>query len=511
MGGRDRWARVAPDLWTGSWWPPWGAAMSARILPSTPSPARERGSVAVWALFSSFLVAGIILAGTDEIRAVDSAARFEFSAQGHAEEIAQAGLTDAYAWFRRQPVQPVVAFAPRDAEGRTALTTDVAALESGSPDTYGKEGVKKAKKKDGPTLIEGGLDATATNPTETHVVRTETTEATEVDTQDVSKGLVRAFEIAPGIVGRYTVFYGREEEPYTDADGNGQHDEGEPYVDLDGDGAFTPASATRDVSAKRGLAGQGTIWYLTSRGEVFRYQDPESALGVGANTRLGVSTWGTEIRRLNVVPPAAAAICARRGSNVTATSRVRVTGDTAIAYPRRTGRPGTGGAEVKGSLSAVPAYADRIEDVFGLSWPELQGMADLSTDDPERGVPGELRAYSLNVVIGDVVFDRARPLKGLALLAVRGDVTIRSGSNSFFNGVLYVEGDLTVEAPAMIRGTVIATGRITLRGSGGDYTEVEQDSALTGDLLVRIGQYRHSKAPFRVRDRRAAAPLGAVD
>src|SRR5688572_10705452 len=74
---------------------------------------RERGIALIWALFATFVIAGVIMSGTSTRRSLDTMAAIDFSAQGQADAVAQAGLVDGYAWFRRQIVQPVVTFAPR--------------------------------------------------------------------------------------------------------------------------------------------------------------------------------------------------------------------------------------------------------------------------------------------------------------------------------------------------------------------------------------------------------------
>jgi len=471
--------------------------LPARLAPRTASStsrrpslraARERGSVFVWALLSSMVVAGIILAGTDKIRSLDAAASFEFHARAQSEEVALAGLVDAYAWFRRQTTQPVREFAPVDSEGRSIKTDDVT--------TVVKDGAERAGGTEG---ILGAVVAVLYTPLPTLVERPEGEDAASADTEDVASGLVRTFEIAPGLIARYTVSYGRAAEAWSDANSNGRYDKGESFEDANGNGAWDGAADVRDVSDERGLVGDGSVWYVTSRGEIFRNLDPDLGLGEGQNLRLASSTWGTEMRRLVISPPAAAALDASTASKVLAGSRVRIRGSgTALAHAPSTGSPNLSGAEIHGSVAAVPGYTARVQDVFGVNWPELQSMADISTSDPASSLPPELKSYTLNVVTGDVTFTKDRPLKGMAVLAVRGDVTIETGSNSFFSGVLYVDGDLTVAGPAYLRGSVIVTGAVDLRGSGGDYVEVEQDDGLMEALLRYIGQYRFSKAPFRV-------------
>jgi hypothetical protein len=434
------------------------------------------------------VVAGIILAGTDQIRALDAAASFQFHARAQSEEVALAGLTDAYAWFRRQTTQPVRTFAPVDADGKSVTNTDVSEVETDGSERAGGSGGLLG-------II--GLVLHTLHPAP--VERPEGQGNVSADTEDVATGLVRTFEISPGLIARYSVCYGRAAEAWTDSNSNGRYDRGEPFVDANDNGTWDPPVYVRDVTDERGVVGDGSVWYVTSRGEIFRNLDPDLALGEGPNQRLACSTWGTEMRRLVITPPAAAALDVTTASRVVAGSRVRLRGSgTALAYKSSTGSPNLSGAEVHGSVTAVPGYTARVQDIFGVNWPELQSMADISTSDPASSIPGELRSYTLNVVTGNVTFNRDRPLKGLAVLAVRGNVTIETGSNSFFNGVLYVDGDLTVAGPAYLRGCVIVTGSVDLRGSGGDYVEVEQDDGMIESLMRYIGQYRFSKAPFHV-------------
>ncbi len=396
--------------------------------------------IVIWAVMSLMLIAGIIVAGTDEFAALDGISQTEYAAGGQAHSIAEAGITDAYAWLRRQPTQPVAAFTPQ-----LDLDAD-------------------------PEINE---------------------------TEDPSKGLVRTFEMSPGLWARYEVVRGTPAEAFTDANGNGIFDAGEPFSDDDGDGRRSPGKGTRDVTSERGLPGVGTVWLLESTARIFRRPNASLPLGVGPNVQIGSEKMATEVRRLNIVPPASSAICSREGQDVTIGARGRVRAKTtAIAFPPETGSPNTGSGEVPGSRTAVPGYKDYVEDVFGVGWTMLRSMADISTTDPVEGVPAQLSDFSLVVITGDVVFDEQRPLRGTALVVVQGNVTIESGSNSFFNGVLYVDGNLTARAPAYIRGTIICTGTSDIRGSGGDYCEIEHDPETIGMLQVKMGQYRYTKSRY---------------
>ncbi len=407
------------------------------------SPCRreERGVVLVWAAISVLMIAGVIMAATEDVKAVDAMTRAEFSADGQAAEIAHAGIVDGFAWMRRQTTQPVSDFAPTNDPGAAVPIND---------------------------------------------------------TEDPSVGLVRTFEISPGLWGRYVVRKGTAAEAYTDSNANGHFDSGEPFSDTDNDGRWTPGKHTRDVATERGMAVSGGVWYIESEGIVYRRPRAELALGDGENTVVGRTKMATEVRRMTINPPASAAICVADADNCDLgnRARVRAEGGTAVAYAQGSGTASTGGAEVDGNLSGVPGYDGSAESIFGMKWSELRSMADVSTSDPVNGLPDKVADYSMVVITGDVTYDSTRPLRGTGVVIVQGNCTIAEGSNSFFKGLLYVAGDLTARAPAILSGQVVVEGQLDARGTSGDFVEFEHDGGIVTQLLTRMGQYRYSKSPF---------------
>jgi hypothetical protein len=398
--------------------------------------------VMIWSVATVVIVAGVVASGTFRLKAVDELARAEFASEGQAREVAEAGLVDAYAWFRRQQVQPVAAFTPR-------------------------------------------RDMSVTPPVN--------------ETDDPTQGLVRSFEISPELWGRYRVQQEVPAEPFVDGNANGVYDAGESFTDVDGDGKRGCGRGSRDVTSQRGLVGAGSVWLLESRAQVFRRPRADLPLGQDPNVQVAEATLGAEIRRLALVPPAPAAVCSRTSGAVSLGTRTRIRSSGAcVAYGVLNSLPILGGSELLGALSTalVPGWKDDVEAVFGVDWTALKGMADVSTADPVRGVACPLPDASLVVVTGDVTFDAARPLQGSAVLVVRGNVTISPGSNSFFSGLLYVDGDLTIRAPALLRGSVIARGAVDVRGTGGDYVELESDPSILTRLMTLMGQYRYSKAAY---------------
>jgi Tfp pilus assembly protein PilX len=402
-----------------------------------------RGIALIWALFAAMVISGVILSGTNTFLAIRSMGTADFRADAQARSVAEAGLVDAYAWFRRQTTQPVAAFAP---------VRNLAAV---------------------PAINE---------------------------TDDASVGLVRDYEIIPSLWGRYEVRKTKVAETWTDANANGLYDYGEAYTDSSGNGKRDPATETRDVSAERGLSGAGTVWRLESVGTIFKRPDQVAALGTGPNVRVASVRLAAEIRRLAIVPPGTAAVCARTLSTVALGNRSRLTGGTKSGL---VGPSGSGTPTLSGEITGTPAsgtiplpYNDTIPQVFGVSLTELKAMADGSYTTTTN-FPSPIGDYTLHVMEGAITFDATQPLRGTGVVVVVGNCTLAASSNSFFNGVLYVQGNLQIRAPVYLRGTVIVTGSVDIAGTGGDYSELIYDGAMISQVLKTMGQYRFSTAPYQ--------------
>lgn len=418
--------------------------MAVSRPPTSCRRARACGGFAiVWAMLAATLVAGIVLASTSTQIAVSKLGDAAFAADGQSRSVAEAGLVDALAWFRRQQTQPVSTFAPQ---------RDLAA-----------------------------------NP----VVN---------ETDDVAVGLVREYEMMPSLWARYEVRKPVPAEAFTDQDADGRYDHGEPFVDANGNGRRDPARETRDVSAERGFSGSGAVWKVVSHGAVYVRRDAAQPLGSASNPRVASTTVSAEVRRFVIVAPATAALCVKTGTGTTMGIRSRVLGGTKGGLVTKTG---TGaptvqpGAEVLGSpgVGTNPSYDDSVSTTFGVTMPELKAMADASWSSPAL-FPDKIGDFTLNVVPGPITFDDARPLRGTGVVVVEGDCTIAAGSNSFFSGILYVQGKLTVRAPVYLRGTVIVTGTADIAGTGGDFSELNYDASILNEVLTMLGQYRFATASY---------------
>ncbi len=405
----------------------------------------ERGYALLIAVFSMLLLAGLIASSSESGRARDGIAEHAIVAPARAREVALAGIAESVSWFRRQTVQPVKVFAP-------------------------------------------ALDPSATPPIN--------------ETADPAIGIVREYEITPGVWARYEVRIGTPAESFSDADGDGIYTAGvDAFSDANGNGKHDAASGVRDISAERGQVGAGSVWVLESHGHLYTRPRADLPLGDGPNRRTATHAVATEIRRMTITPPTAAAICAQRGYNVVIGSRARVRGNggAGVGYRSGTASPSfQSGSEVTGSPSStsVPDFQFELTSVFGNNLTSLKSMADMAVTDHSI-LPANLGEYTLTVIEGDAYFTKDRPLRGTGIVIVTDDCFIEEGSNSFFNGVLWVQDDLIIEGPCYLRGVCIAGDRIEVTGSGGDHAEIEYDGGLVSELMTRMGGYRGSKAIHR--------------
>jgi len=393
-------------------------------------------------MLAAMLIAGIIVSGTGTQLAIDRMGDAEFAAEGQARAVAEAGVIDGLAWFRRQQTQPATTFAPQ----RNLLAIPYVN-----------------------------------------------------DTDDTAVGLVREYEIMPSLWGRYEVRKPVAAEAFTDSNVNGRYDYGEAFTDTDADGRRDPARETRDVSTTRGFAGAGTVWRVVSHGRVYRRRNAAQPLGSASNPRIAGVTVAAEIRRFVMVPPAVAALCVQTASTTVIGARARIVGGAkgGLINKSSTGTPTTGSAEITGTPAkgTITPYDDTTEGMFGVSMAELKSMADASWSNADA-FPQKIGDYSLNVVPGPITFTDVRPLRGTGIVVVDGDATFAAGSNSFFNGMLVVRGKLTVRGPVYVRGTVVVTGAADVTGTGGDYSELIYDANILGEVLTLLGQYRFSTATY---------------
>jgi hypothetical protein len=392
----------------------------------------ERGVALILGVLFTIIVLGVTAAGTMYLRAHQTKTRINFIAHGQALGFARSGLTEALGWLRKQTAQPVTDFEPV-------------------------------------------LDPGASPPI--------------LDTSDPDIGIVREFEISGSIWGRYEVWKDWPTDPIP--------------TRL----AWRNQFAVRDVSAERAGLTEGSIWQLRSIGYVFRRTDAAVAFNQAPNGVLGQEILNVEARRLALLPPGPAAINITTGTACIVASGGRVFGGmlgAGIYFESGTPTSGTiGTGRVTGTpaytqaplANGVTTYDSSLPAVFGVSLDELKSMADNYINDPTNFV-SPVPKNTLVVADTPITFSSARPLDGTAVVVVIGNMTIAAGSGSAFSGLLYVDGNLTINAPAEIQGTVICTGSINISGSS-DFSVVTYDDGILNRLRQELGTYRFSSAVNR--------------
>jgi len=419
------------------------------------STTRRRGAaLIILVLIAIVILSGLMSASHFMRQTTSRTIEHELNYHGQAVNAAKAGLVDALSWYRRQTAQPVDTFAPaRD------LAADPVINETDDPDI----------------------------------------------------GLVREYQISTRdkIWGRYEV----------------------------------RIRAVEDITGQRNLPGTGRYWYIEATGYVFERLDDNYQptdfyylyeLSDGTAKRklmdgsyeiittapngtleerydeqvvmvLSSATIGSEFRRLSVVPPADAAICVNRGDDIWLDNRSRVSGHDAcgLVYPQSTGSHFKhGAAELSGSptyrrIDASLYSLDEI-NVFGVTPQELRSLADIYTDDAST-LPDVLPEYGIVFVDGDATWPASKPLKGTALLYVNGNVEIKSGSSSYFSGIMYINGKYLQKGPSLINGTIMCKNKTTILGTGGDYSEINFDKGSISRILTMSGQYRFSTPMYFIR------------
>ena len=141
---------------------------------------------------------------------------------------------------------------------------------------------------------------------------------------------------------------------------------------------------------------------------------------------------------------------------------------------------------------------DSIRYVFDVSDEGLNSMAD-SYLTHESAFPKAVHPGSLTILDtpGQTIhFTAKRPLSGYGIVVIRGDAIIEPGSVSLFFGLLYVDGNLTIHAPAVLRGAVITTGKFVAQGKG-DFVDVVYDDWIINFMQTTMANYRTSRAARR--------------
>jgi hypothetical protein len=314
-----------------------------------------------------------------------------------------------------------------------------------------------------------------------------------LDTIDPALGLVREFEIRGNLWGRYEL---RNAE-------------------------------ARDISAERGINGNGKAWGLQVRSFVYRIADPEKPFDEAPNRVVAADTLSTEFCSLGLSLPALAPIAAQDPEAVTFFENVIINGgsqpgmvhgdgptDTKdYSDPGETALPG----EI-GDVAAVSPFPIRISVD-----PILSPLSTLVGNPPKLRAPtlgiditrifgvraDELRAFSdfvgsnvaeiekaggggrLVFVPGDLIIDQGIQLDA-SVLVINGSLGVPSNPEpTVIRGIVYVEGDAKILGNFKLEGSLIAKHRLVLGESGGGApVEIQYSAPLVQRLQASLRDYR---------------------
>jgi hypothetical protein len=221
---------------------------------------------------------------------------------------------------------------------------------------------------------------------------------------------------------------------------------------------------------------------------------------VSPNKIVSSARAGTEIRHLAIREPAAAALIVNDASQVTLNNQAQIQGGSAIglAYnvgtgPNRVGLNVLSGSPATRQAPTGVTYDLSVSDVFQVSLPiEIRHIADVVVSGIGAGTSLIMTPMSLTFVDGNATFDATNPLSGSGVLFVNGNLTVATGpAQHYFNGIVYVTGNIVIQAAAAFSGMVITPGSVTL-GPGGA-AQILRDNGLVTQAIQQVGQYREDK------------------
>src|SRR3989344_9332350 len=267
------------------------------------------------------------------------------------------------------------------------------------------------------------------------------------------------------------------------------------------------SSAVRDITALRvpgRAAGEGLAWYLESTGYIYREADPAKRDDEAPNQVVAKSAASTEIRSIQINPPAKAALIVNDHDNITLSNAiVRGSGEAGIAsYSGSVGSELIGSTYVIGTpqVQDIPGVQISPFEIFGVNPSEMKYLADVYARTNSE-MPQATPSMAIYYIPTHVTIPN---LRGTGILYVDGDLTVvmdwQGVSN--FKGVIFVDGDLTMNigtAEADFRysivGTVIVTGSVSINATNRPM-EFIYDESMVNDVRTQVAQYRQSKSIY---------------
>lgn len=424
----------------------------------------QQGMAMVMVLLMSSLLLVVISAGLLMARDANKDTTDTFKTEGQASNVAQAGLQDAIAWFKRhQPVQQNTATDPcMDAAFKPVYNVDPALSDTDDSNC---------------TLTGNVLSPSCT-------------------------GIRKDIQLTDHLFGRYQV----QRQPCTAPvpvpyDPRAVHD----ITILKGKSTTFPAP-TYSASSGAAQLGEGAVWQIESKGYLYFRNDFTKSNGVFVkgpddppNRLLSKASASIEISRLTVNTDAASITLSSNNADTFGGNCTLIggsAGSPASAFVSYFGtNPSQNGAVLSPStgisFKASRAAAATVTSIFSVTAAELRGMSDNIYTGLAQ-VPKQLPKFSITYLDGPgpYVFTNVKPLLGGGLLFVNGDLTLSDYSNSLFSGVIFVNGRLTMGRDNSLAGTVVAQS-VTCNPGGGKAV-IEYNANLVTTVRQKLALYREN-------------------
>lgn len=376
------------------------------------------------------------------------------SKQGQAANVAKAGIQDAIGWFKKQESQPV---------------------RQGTNPSY--------------TCPDDAFNPQFnTNPVQR-------------DTDNASSGIVKDFLIDRNIFGRYVI---KKQAAQGAACNTSTYDQQTNH----------DKHAVHDVTHRRGKGepGDGTVWYIESKGIVYQRNDDEKdENGVyvkgpdeAPNRIIDQRLVSVEINRLGLLLPMNVPLIVSSGSASSMNDvDCQLLGDSqtsaAMAYfgslPTTTNTTkAVGNAPITPQLLSEDVTQSAV---FSVTETELKALSD-NIYTTLSAVPKKI-PMSLVFLDGNFTFTTAQPLNGAGILYVNGNLTLNQGSGSIFSGFIFVDGSLTINGGNSLAGSVVVKGPVTCTPTT-DKAVFEYNDNIVKTVRQKIGLYRENNLTYKVEE-----------
>jgi hypothetical protein len=244
--------------------------------------------------------------------------------------------------------------------------------------------------------------------------------------------------------------------------------------------------------------GQGIAWSIGSVAYVYLRKDASVPFNQGPNHIISRARAYGEIRKLSLVLPIDAAVIVANQDDAVVRNHTHLLGGTnpGLAYYTGSGANVDSSAEITDAPRQIPPEVSTAlspQTIFDADLSTLRQMADgMLAGSQTTALPfGEM---SFTYIEGDTTFNSARPLRGSGLLIVHGNLMAASGANTYFTGLIFVTGNVSISGAGQVTGALVTQGDLVL-DSGGDTLDVLYDQTVLNTVRQQIGQYRVSKKP----------------